>query len=307
MRAVLVIALSTMAAMAMAVDDAAIVEIDNKASSANAKADGNNSRIQALEAEVAALHQRIDNVGLAYLYGGPVAATNITQCLDHDRGEAHCSEKTRLHLNVPEGIMMTFDLIEQLTIIKDGEPAPFEQTTTVEATNLPRANGPGNELKFTLTREGDDDLTFALTREAPFYRHDSVDIKLNAGLLTDSQAVLTMDAGTIKHIRTESIGVINSAAIVADSFTPGSTDAQLSVEIENWDERKTDYVVTVTDFNVTMAAQVPPQAGILSPYGKAILTFDLQNIDGFQPGDRFLVSLGSPTGREYDSIQVVFP
>lgn len=48
----------------MAVDDATVQAIDTKADTANAKADGNNSRIQALEAEDAILHQRIDNIEL---------------------------------------------------------------------------------------------------------------------------------------------------------------------------------------------------------------------------------------------------
>ena len=47
------IALSMITSVALAVDDAIISEIDSKATSAKSKADGNNSRIQALEAEVA--------------------------------------------------------------------------------------------------------------------------------------------------------------------------------------------------------------------------------------------------------------
>ena len=48
----------------LAVDDATVQAIDSKASSANAKANGNNSRIQALEAEDLLLHSRIDNIQL---------------------------------------------------------------------------------------------------------------------------------------------------------------------------------------------------------------------------------------------------
>ena len=50
--------------MVLAVDDATISVIDGKASNANSKADGNNSRIQALEAEDIILHYRIDNIQL---------------------------------------------------------------------------------------------------------------------------------------------------------------------------------------------------------------------------------------------------
>ena len=50
--------------IALAVDDATVQAIDTKASSANSKADGNNSRIQALEAEDILLHNRIDNIQL---------------------------------------------------------------------------------------------------------------------------------------------------------------------------------------------------------------------------------------------------
>ena len=45
---------------ALAVDDATVQAIENKASSANAKAEGNNSRIQGIEAVVADLQSQID-------------------------------------------------------------------------------------------------------------------------------------------------------------------------------------------------------------------------------------------------------
>ena len=48
--------------LVFAVDDATVSEIDSKASSANSKADGNSSRIQALEAEDIVLHERIDAI-----------------------------------------------------------------------------------------------------------------------------------------------------------------------------------------------------------------------------------------------------
>lgn len=50
--------------IALAVDDATVQAIDSKASNANSKADGNNSRIQALEAEDVLLHNRIDSIQL---------------------------------------------------------------------------------------------------------------------------------------------------------------------------------------------------------------------------------------------------
>lgn len=50
--------------IALAVDVATVQAIDSKASSAKSKADGNNSRIQALEAEDVILHQRIDDIQL---------------------------------------------------------------------------------------------------------------------------------------------------------------------------------------------------------------------------------------------------
>ena len=50
--------------LALAVDDATVEAIDSKASNANSKADGNNSRIQALEAEDEILHNRINTIEL---------------------------------------------------------------------------------------------------------------------------------------------------------------------------------------------------------------------------------------------------
>jgi len=55
-----------------AVDDATVQAIDSKASNANAKADTNNSRIQALEAEDVILHVRIDNIPSTEGPQGPI-------------------------------------------------------------------------------------------------------------------------------------------------------------------------------------------------------------------------------------------
>ena len=50
--------------IASAIDDATVQAIDSKASEAKSKAEGNNSRIQAPEAEDIILHERIDNIQL---------------------------------------------------------------------------------------------------------------------------------------------------------------------------------------------------------------------------------------------------
>ena len=50
--------------LVLAVDDATVQALDSKASSAHSKADGNNSRIQALETEDIILHNRIDTIQL---------------------------------------------------------------------------------------------------------------------------------------------------------------------------------------------------------------------------------------------------
>ena len=52
------------AGTAFAVDDATVQAIGNKAANANAKADGNNSRIQGIEADVVDLQNQIDNIQL---------------------------------------------------------------------------------------------------------------------------------------------------------------------------------------------------------------------------------------------------
>jgi len=54
-----------------AVDETAVANIDHKASTANGKADSNNSRIQDLESEDIILHQRIDSIELTPGPTGP--------------------------------------------------------------------------------------------------------------------------------------------------------------------------------------------------------------------------------------------
>lgn len=59
-----ILLVSLFPSLVLAVDDATVQAIDSKASSANSKADGNNSRIQALETEDVILYQRIDTISL---------------------------------------------------------------------------------------------------------------------------------------------------------------------------------------------------------------------------------------------------
>jgi hypothetical protein len=66
-----IVTLALLSNPALAVDDATISAIDSKAQNAHSKADGNNSRIQALEAEDVILHQLIDNIQLTPGPQGP--------------------------------------------------------------------------------------------------------------------------------------------------------------------------------------------------------------------------------------------
>ena len=59
-------------------DDAAVQEVDAKATSANNKADTNNGRIQAVEADIAALGEQINTIERTPGPQGPAGADGAT-------------------------------------------------------------------------------------------------------------------------------------------------------------------------------------------------------------------------------------
>ena len=83
-------------------------------------------------------------------------------------------------------------------------------------------------------------------------------------------------------------------------------DGTLVVEIVNFGDIKTDYVVTVTNPNMNIVHAIPAQARILEPLETATLTFDIHTAFNLDTGNEFLVQLKSPTGRLYDEIPVPF-
>ncbi|MEN8127457.1 MAG: immunoglobulin-like domain-containing protein [Planctomycetota bacterium] len=120
-----------------------------------------------------------------------------------------------------------------------------------------------------------------------------------------SQVALTLpDVTTVKVINTESLGIIMDADVQA--FTSMTDEGTLVVEIANWGDLKTDYVVTVTQANMNIIKAIPAQSRILDSYEQATLTFDIHTAYNIDTINECAVRLKSPTGRLYDEVSVKF-
>jgi len=122
--------------------------------------------------------------------------------------------------------------------------------------------------------------------------------------INNSLVSLTMDAFETKVITTQSVGIINEAYV--RTFTSLSNEGTMNVQIQNYGDYPTDYIVTVTDCSMTILHAIPAQARSLMPEKKADLKFDIYTLDNLDATHECLCTLTSPTGQEYDSVWVVF-
>ncbi len=119
-----------------------------------------------------------------------------------------------------------------------------------------------------------------------------------------SQMAISMNLDTVKVVSTESLGIIVSADV--QTFTSMTDDGTLEVDIQNYGDLETDYVVTVTNPNTNIVHAIPAQARILAPMEQATLKFDIHTAFNLDTTNQVLVQLKSHTGRLYDEVFVMF-
>ena len=105
-------------------------------------------------------------------------------------------------------------------------------------------------------------------------------------------------------LESESKGIIKSAVI--QTFSSMSREGTLSVIIANAGDYRTNYIVSVTDCSSNISKAIPAQALTLSPGEEATLNFDINTLQNLDSSHYCLVTLKSPTGKVYDSVQVYF-
>jgi hypothetical protein len=122
--------------------------------------------------------------------------------------------------------------------------------------------------------------------------------------IDNSLVHLTLDATSIRTVKTESVGAIIDAWV--QDFPSLSDDGTLNVEIGNFGDLKSDYIVTVTDASMNILSAFPAQARTLEPYESTYVEFDVYTNYNLDTTNELLVTLKSPTGRIYDQTYVIF-
>ncbi|MHC4640301.1 MAG: hypothetical protein ACYS32_01560 [Planctomycetota bacterium] len=122
--------------------------------------------------------------------------------------------------------------------------------------------------------------------------------------INNSLVSLTMDTAQVKIITTQSVGIIKEASV--KTFTSLTNEGNMNVEIQNYGDYPTDYIVTVTDCTMNILNKIPAQARTLNPLKTADLKFDIFTLDNLDTSNECLCTLKSPTGHEYDKVWVVF-
>ncbi len=152
--------------------------------------------------------------------------------------------------------------------------------------------------------------SFTVSPDNPIYLSKSVLGQVRASLLSDSQLCLACgppfdETWTTPTVTTsESQGYITGALI--QPYQAGAREAQLVVEIGDFDVYPSDYVVTVTDM-LPYVEPVLAQSVTLGSEQTTELTFTLRSTKAFAYANNCLVSLMDTTGRMYDSVTVYFP
>jgi hypothetical protein len=102
----------------------------------------------------------------------------------------------------------------------------------------------------------------------------------------------------------ESKGIIRSAYI--ERFPSMSNKGLLQVVISNAGDTRANYIVTVSDATANILNAFPAQARTLNPGEETTLGFDVSTVQNIETTHNLMVTLRSPGGKIYDSVQVIF-
>jgi hypothetical protein len=200
-----------------------------------------------------------------------------------------CGSRTLLTVVVARGGEVELEGMLRRTVSKNGVPEEVVEAVDITLTRQ------GNTITCTIVKG--DVFTFTVSPAAPVY--DDEDVGVRARLLTDNLVALALtgssDPDSIKQIFTESIGIFTASA-----SSLGTHHVQLTVEVGNYGDFSTVYLVTVPTCNACDDL-VPAQSATIDRFDTETLTFTLYSADGFTAGDTCEVELRVPTGRLYDT------
>ncbi len=128
-----------------------------------------------------------------------------------------------------------------------------------------------------------------------------------------TQVVLTLPRldSPLTEVRTESQGIIQEARV--KTFEALSNQGLLVVNIKNAGNFPTDYEVGVGECTMLImgwgpnrGVSIPAQARTLAPDEEAELNFEVRALEDLETSNECLVTLRSPSGKEYDDVWVRF-
>ncbi len=272
--------------------------------------DGNFTTLTPRQPLTAPPHPQAADAGANAGYGYVTSVSGLVgylpvfeDCLESEVG-INCAGK-RMFTVAVQGGMANLDIVQT---VSDGQGGHLDVTTHFSFEKQPRTGVPevrAFDIVGTVHR-GEDTLTFTLAPDDPsFVVRDPNGFIFTARLISDDLVAVAIDANTLRFVTTESIGIIQSATV--EPYTSDARTAVLSVDITNYGDLKTNYMVTVTDCP-SHIAPVMSQAVVLEPTQVHTFDFAIRANAPFTGDDECLVSLKSPdTGRLYDEVPADFP
>ena len=132
-------------------------------------------------------------------------------------------------------------------------------------------------------------------------------LNMRMALVSDAMVLFTVNQAEVRSIITESIGVIVTA--VVQPYAADAREAQIRLELANFGELTTNYVLSVSDCSANIEPGVFFQiVSLAANHGyRHEMLFDVKTDTAFAAGDTCRVRLRAPTGRLYDDVTVTFP
>ena len=239
---------------------------------------------------------------------GFLSVSTIESCVFDEWG-LDCSEKGLIHTSVVPGAEVRMEVLRTKQVWQQGESQTVEEELLITMTPIPDANGTADKVTLSIDNGPVTDV-FNVSPAAPVYASMedpdySGDLEIKIQLITPTQLLLTVPQFTsVKEVKTESIGAIDSAIIAP--YPAGEFNTTVEVKIINYGSIKSDYMVSIIDLSAGLD-EIAAQRSTLEPFEADTLTFNLHGANGLYEGMQCRVALYSTTGRLYHDIIVTFP
>ncbi len=236
----------------------------------------------------------------AFAMGGFVAKSDNNFCIDNIDG-MNCDERTVIVSSIADGQELRIDIANATEIY----------FVTI-AKGVSGSENPGHEVNFTVTYEpGGGDNTFTISTQEPVYNtiHDtsfSQGYYMKATLLSTSLLAIELNkspAGetSVWAVETESQGILVE---VIFTTTMDDQHGAIAVDIQNIGDFRANYLIVLEGCSKEINP-VTPKSVLLDPSESAHVDFELEANEPFVSGDYCTVKLISPSGKLYDSIDVL--